>query len=180
MVLRVSGSLSSPQAFGRAIEAFGRRSISQQLRRQGELAGQLAEQMAATELGPPRFGNRRRTSGPHYHTGFRVLYSGFDDFAHGDMTVTVSNLAPHAKYIEEGFAGGYVIRPRSPRGRIRYPYAPYASPGPPWEFRGKPGQGVTHGGVTGRRILKRAATQAIIQRLGGRTLGHARIRIKVH
>lgn len=178
MVLRVSGSLSSPQAFGRAIEAHGRRSISQQLRRQGEFAGQLAEQMATAELGPPRSGNRRRTGGAHYHTGFRVLYTGFDDFAHGDMTVTVSNLAPHAKWIEEGFPGGYPIRPRG-GGRLRWPYAPYANPGPPWAFRGKPGQAVTHSGVRPKRILKRAATQAIIQRLAGRTLGHARIRIKV-
>ena len=178
MVLRVSGTLRSPQAFGDAIVRYGRRSISQQLRRQGEFAGDLAVQIADAELGPDRQGNRRRSQGVHYRNAFEVEYSGFEDFAGGDMTVTVINKAPHAKWIEEG-TPGHPIRPRNAK-RLRWPPAPYATPGPPWAFRGKPGQSVNVRGVRPRRILKKAATQAIIQRLAGRTLGHARIRIRIH
>lgn len=179
MTVTVSGSLRTPTAFGAALERYGRRSIAQQLRRQGEFAGRLAEQIAARELGPRRQGNRRRTGGPSYHDSFSVEYTGVDDFSQGDMRVSVTNTAPHAGYIEEGFSGGYVIRPRSQRGRLRWPYAPYANPGPPWAFTGRPGAAVTHGGVTGRHICRRAAVQAIIERLGGRSMGHAQIRIRL-
>lgn len=177
MTVVASGSLSDPEAFGRAIERFGRRSISQQLRRQGELAGQIAIQLADAELGPDRQGNRRRSSGIHYRNAFRVEYTGFEEFASGNMTVSVQNKARHAGWIEEG-TPAHSIGPRTRNGRLRWPYAPYAQPGPPWKFRGKPGQSVTHPGFTGKRILRRAAVMAITQRLAGRTLGHARIRIR--
>lgn len=178
MTVVVTGSLRTPAAFGAALERYGRRSIAQQLRRQGEFAGQLAENIAARELGPRRAGNRRRTDGPSYHDSFKVEYTGVDEFSRGDMEVTVLNTAPHAGWIEEG-TPAHPIRPGSRRGRLRWPSAPYASPGPPWAFVGKPGQSVNNPGFEGKKICKRAAVQAIIERLGGRNMGHAQIRIRV-
>jgi hypothetical protein len=170
----VSGTLTNGRAFGDAIERFGRRSVAQQLRRQGEFAGAVAVQIAEAELGPPRSGSRHR-GGPHYHSGFRVEYTGLEDFASGDMQVSVKNIAKHAGWIEEG-TGGHTISPVN-ASRLRWPFAPYAQDGPPWAFVGSPGQSVEHPGFEGFHICERAAVMAIIQRLAGRTLGHARIRV---
>lgn len=171
MGVTISGTLSAPGAFGQAIERFGRRSISQQLRRQGELAGDVALAIADSDLGPSRQGNRSR-SGVSYRDSFSVEYTGFEDFGHGNMTVSVRNEAPHARWIEEGSPGSEIT------GRLRWPFAPYATPGPPWAFQTRGIVTVSNQGFTGYRILERAARRAILERLGGKTLGHARIRIR--
>ena len=151
MPVTVSGSLANAGAFGAAIKRYGRRSVAQQLRRQGELAGQVAVQLAEAELGPPRSGSRHR-GGPHYHTGFRVLYTGLEEFASGSMVVSVKNIAQHAGWIEKGTAG-HDIGPSS-ASRLRWPLAPYAQDGPPWAFVGAPGQSVEHPGFDGYHICE--------------------------
>ena len=175
MPLTVTGFASSPAAFQKAIERSSRRQISIQLRKGGQNAANIAQQLAGQRLGPSRVGQRRRNHGVSYHNGFEVKYTGLEDFAQGNMQIAVRNRAKHARLIEHGSAA-HEIAPRN-KTRLAWPPPPY-NVGKPTIFLGL-GQSVRHPGTRAYKILEDAARKGIIQGLGGRSMGHIRINIRM-
>lgn len=172
MPLTISGSVTSPAQFAETLKRRSRRMVSQQLRRQGESAIVIGQQLAAQRLGPTRVGRRRRDHGVSFHNGFQVFYTGLDEFTQGRMIVSVRNRSKHARVLEHGSVG-HTIRPRSKR-ILAWPPKPYAVDGPPYTFARE----VNHPGTRAYHVLEDTARKAIIQGMAGRTLGHLRINIR--
>jgi hypothetical protein len=170
--LTVTASITDPGALGAAIAAFGRRSVAQRLRRQGEQALLLGQQYAG-ELGPSRSGNRRRDKGVSFRNGFKVEYSGLDDAGAGRMFVKVQNRSRHARVLEVG-AKAHDI-PVGKKGMLAWPI-PYNAPGPIAVVARRT---VKHRGFGGHHILKRAAEDSMRNGFTGRVIAHANITITV-
>ena len=172
MPITITGSLSSPRAFGEAVERDGRRAIANALRQQGIAAGMRAQQLAETELGPSRVGNRRRDKGVSYRNGWDpVLYTGLEDFAAGEMQITLRNRSRHARVLEVGAKAHRI--PVGEKGVLAWP-VPYHLPG---RTKVRLKRAVRHKGFTGKRILQRAVVETMQNGFVGRTLGHAVVQI---
>lgn len=167
MPLTVRGSLSNAAAFGDAIERFGRRSVAQQLRRGGERTVQIAEGLAAAELGKYDGQGKRRAGGGSYRGGFSAVYTGLQDFGSGNMSVALRNRSRLARLIEKGSVG-HDIGPRSV-GALSWPDMTDGKTALPQ------GRVVRHPGTKGHYIMKRAVSLGMLSGLGGR-IAHANIR----
>jgi hypothetical protein len=171
MPLTVTGSLADPRAFGEAVERFGRRSVAQKLRQQGERARALGLAYCG-ELGPSRSGKRRRDKGVSYRNGFEApLYTGLDDFASGMMQITLKNRSRHARIIEGGSAG-HSIDPVNKR-LLAWPANNVSGPADIFAKH------VDHPGTTGYHILERACRDAMQQGFVGQSVGHAQVVCRV-
>ena len=172
MPLTVTGTVTSPRAFGEWLKKTSRRQVAAQLRKQGESALRIGLELANDRLGPDRVGVRRRNKGVSYRHGFEVVYSGLEDFANGYMRVSVRNRAKHARLIEHG-SSEHEITPSAENTKqlLTWPAPPYNVAGPIYRWTAH----VNHPGTKPYKILEDTARRAIIQGLGGRTLGHIRI-----
>jgi len=176
MPLTITGTVTSPAAFAEAIKRRSRRMVAQQLRRQGESAIVIGQDLANQRLGPSRVGSRRRDHGVSFHNGFEVKYTGVEEFGSGNMQVSVRNRSKHARLLEHGSAA-HRIAPKN-KTRLAWPPAPYNEAPPPYGKIMPVGRPVKHPGTPAYKIIEDTARQAILKGMAGRVLGHIRINIR--